>query len=274
MKIVTLLENTACDANLVCDHGLSLYIETRGHRILFDMGPDEKFVANAKALGVDLSRVDTAVLSHAHCDHGGGMEAFCAVNSAADIWVHSAASGAYYAVEAGKEPRCVDVRNTLEKVRDRLVYTDGILPMGEMILFSDVALDERALSASAMLCEKTEEGFCQDRFAHEQHLLVTEGGKTVLFAGCAHRGIVSIMEAAERVLGRRPDVTFGGFHLFRLAEGDPAGDDLIRETGEKLLAGDTVYYTGHCTGQYAYSKLKDILGDRLQPMQGGTVVEL
>ena len=41
MKITTLLENkTTCDA-LRCEHGLSLYIETAKHKILFDSGASD-----------------------------------------------------------------------------------------------------------------------------------------------------------------------------------------------------------------------------------------
>lgn len=73
MKIVTLLENTACRPGLRAARGLSLYVETRRHRILFDMGPDPQFLDNARELGIDLSTVDVAVLSHGHSDHGGGL---------------------------------------------------------------------------------------------------------------------------------------------------------------------------------------------------------
>ena len=107
MKIVTLLENTACDAGLCAAHGLSLYIETPKHKILFDMGPDARFLDNAKKLGVDLSAVDIAVLSHGHYDHGGGLRAFCEINSQADIFIHTDAFGDFYAVEEGKEPRYI-----------------------------------------------------------------------------------------------------------------------------------------------------------------------
>ena len=51
-------------------------------------------------------------------------------------------------------------------------------------------------------------------------------------------------------------------------------DRLIDMTGKALLEGETVYYTGHCTGDYAYEKLKEILGDRLQRMSGGVTVTI
>ena len=273
MKVVTLLENTSCREDVSCAHGLSLYIETAKNKILFDMGPDESFVKNAEVLGVDLVRVNMAILSHGHSDHGGGLEAFCQVNGTADVLVHPAAYGEFYALEEDG-PRYIGVKEQLEKAVGRTIPTAGALPMGQMLLFCNVPRDDRALESSAALHEKKGDEFVRDDFRHEQSLLVTENGKSVLFAGCAHRGVVNIIETAEFITGKRPDVVFGGFHMFRLAEGDPNGDALIEDTGRKLLEGNTVYYTGHCTGEYAYNKLKAILGDRLQPMTGGAVVEI
>ena len=72
MIITSLLENTTSRSGIAAEHGLSLYIETATHRILFDMGQTDLFARNAEALGVDLTHVDLAVLSHGHYDHGGG----------------------------------------------------------------------------------------------------------------------------------------------------------------------------------------------------------
>ena len=101
MKIITLLENTSSRPGLAAARGLSLYLEAAGRRVLFDMGPDASFLENARALGVDLSAVDTAVLSHGHSDHGGGLAAFCAINARAGIYLRREALGAYYAVLPG-----------------------------------------------------------------------------------------------------------------------------------------------------------------------------
>ena len=104
MKIITLMENQAC-GGLCAARGLSQYIETPKHKIVFDMGPDGGFIQNAKKLGVDLAAVDVAVLSHGHSDHGGGLRAFCEVNSQADVLVHPDAFGDFYAVVPGEAPR-------------------------------------------------------------------------------------------------------------------------------------------------------------------------
>ena len=74
MKFTVLMENTAPEGScLASEHGLSLYLEHRGHRLLLDAGSSGKFADNAAALGIDLSQVELAVLSHGHFDHGGGI---------------------------------------------------------------------------------------------------------------------------------------------------------------------------------------------------------
>lgn len=274
MKIVTLLENTACREGLRAAHGLSLYIETPRRRLLFDMGPNEDFLANAGALGVDLTAVDLAVLSHGHYDHGRGLAAFCRCNDHAPVYIHSDAFGAFYALDDGGAPRYIGLPRGLEAFRDRFVLTgDETVVDPELTLFAQPPAVFDAMAASAKLVEQTTDGFRPDEFRHEQDLLIRAEGKAVLICGCAHRGVVNIRSRAAELLGRMPDAVIGGFHLFELTPGEDA-DRLIDDTGRALLEGNTVYYTGHCTGPYAYERLSAILGDRLRPLTGGTVIEV
>lgn len=75
MKITALVENQSnCELKAV--HGLSLYIETAKHKLLFDLGPDDTLFENAEKRGIDLGRVDTVVISHGHSDHGGPLGSF------------------------------------------------------------------------------------------------------------------------------------------------------------------------------------------------------
>lgn len=276
MKVITLLENTACGEALCHAHGLSQYIETARHKILFDMGPDDGFLRNAQLLGVDLSAVDIAFLSHGHFDHGGGLRAFFTVNDHAKVYLHADAFGQYYAVEEDGTERYIGIDPALRAFSDRLVPTRGLTEIDEeLTLFDDIPNTFAAMDASARLKEKTADGaMAPDAFHHEQDLLIREGARAVVFGGCAHRGVVNIRSAAAALLGREPDAVVSGFHLFQLAAGDAAGDELIRRTGEALLQGDTVYYTGHCTGEYAFEKLHEILGDRLRRISGGGAVTL
>ena len=74
LQITTLIENEPDDKGaLKCEHGLSLYIEFQGKKILFDTGQTGAFLENAKALGKSLEAVDYILISHGHYDHSGGV---------------------------------------------------------------------------------------------------------------------------------------------------------------------------------------------------------
>lgn len=275
MKIVTLLENTSRRSGLAAARGLSLYLETARRRVLFDMGPDASFLENARVLGVDISAVDAAVLSHGHSDHGGGLAAFCGANQQAKIYLRREALGAYYAVLPGQEPGYIGLPPEAGDLAERFVYTGDLERLDEGLTLFSAVEDQPSLRAAApKLQEKTMEGFRPDGFAHEQHLLAEENGRAVLLAGCGHLGIVNTLRAAERRLGRRPDVVFGGFHLFELKPDAPESQALLAATAAELAEGTTVYYTGHCTGDWAFERLRETLGDRLRVMDCGAAAEL
>ena len=95
MKITVLTENTS-SCGLPCEHGLSLYIESNGKRILFDTGQTALFAENAERLGIDLSAVDICVISHGHYDHGGGLGRFLEINDRAPVYLSRHAFGSYF----------------------------------------------------------------------------------------------------------------------------------------------------------------------------------
>ena len=126
MKITVLMENTAVSERYLCRHGLSLYIETQRHKVLFDMGPDASFLENAKRLGVDISQVDVAFLSHGHYDHGGGLSAFLQENSRADVHVQAGVFGKYYAHDAHpKRIRYIGLDSALRDHSRLVVHRGG-----------------------------------------------------------------------------------------------------------------------------------------------------
>ena len=271
MKVTTLLENkTTCDA-LRCEHGLSLYIETAEHRILFDSGASDAFWKNAETLGIDLTRVDIAILSHAHNDHCGGLLTFLEGNKTAKVYLQKEAFGDYYVVTP---TRCayIGLDPKLHEYADRFIMAEGVTKIDdELTLFSGIKTHELLSEANATLREKVGEDYPRDPFRHEQDLLVTENRKTVLFAGCAHSGIVNIINRAQEVLGRAPDCVFAGFHLYNPSLGQPEPKTLVDAVGERLRGWQgTRYVTGHCTGGDAYAWLRETLGDRLDYMVTGT----
>lgn len=84
-KITTLVENCVYGRKLQAEHGLSLYIEIQGNRILFDTGASDLFIRNARLLRIDLQKVDYLILSHGHSDHTGGLRYFLELNTQATV---------------------------------------------------------------------------------------------------------------------------------------------------------------------------------------------
>lgn len=257
MKITVLTENTACRQNVSPQHGLSLWIETGDHRILFDMGQDDTFFQNAGKLGIDIREADIAVLSHGHYDHGGGLETFLRSNTGASIYVHEQAFGEYY---NGTE-KYIGLDQSLIP-NTRLIMTGGTQKLSDNLLLTDCN-DLTWACNSWGLKRKEGEKLSADSFLHEQYLEITEGGKRILISGCSHKGIVNIAGYF------RPDVLIGGFHLNKLEDGNE-----LKTIAEALLSGDTIYYTGHCTGEKQFAQLKEIMGDRLHRLSTGVTFEI
>ena len=263
MKISMLMENTPFADGFQFEHGLSIHIETESHRILFDMGQSDGFIANAKRLGIDLVAVDVAVLSHGHYDHGGGLEAFLAVNSKALVYVSQYAFDSCF---SGTE-RYIGLKPELNGhprfrfVKEQLTLND------ELELF---ACNERArpfVMDSYGLNTLRNNALIPDDFRHEQYLLIQERGKSVLISGCSHKGILNIMSWFA------PDVLIGGFHFMKV---DPSSPEhtVLDEASQALAQADTQYYTCHCTGLAQYEYLKARMGDQLQYLAAGQQIIL
>lgn len=259
MKITTLIENTTLREDLTAEHGLSLYIETGKHTILFDAGQTGAFADNAEKLGIDLKKVDICILSHGHYDHGGGLKRFLEINSHAPVYVSQFAFGEYFSSDhyigldanlAGN-PRLIPVSDVLELAKGMTLCSCNDLQrpfhfgvFGQSVRKNGVHTD--------------------DSYLHEQYLLLEEQGKRYCFSGCSHKGVLNILSWFQ------PDVFFGGFHFIRM---DPHGRELT-EAARQLSQTPARYFTGHCTGQEQYAVLKEALSDRLHYLHTGTVIEL
>ena len=273
MKITALVENTTNNPSLGTQHGLSFYIEANGRKILFDMGADTLFLQNAEKLGVEIASVDLAVISHGHDDHGGGLSAFLAHNASAPVYLNRRAFGHYY-TKRMKMPVYIGLDQGLERSR-RMIFVDDFTELGSgLTLFSGVTAREYASPSNARLFMRKGQKMESDDFLHEQSLLIQEEGKAVLIGGCAHCGIVNILERSKEILGRAPDVVVSGFHLYEM--GIPMRDEIrfVGSIAKRLRQEPTHYYTCHCTGRHAFDLMKEDLGQQLQYIAAGDTVEL
>ncbi len=270
MKITALVENLQGTIPCQTEHGLSLYIETKHHTILSDAGQSDILLSNASLLGKDLTRVDSVFLSHGHYDHSGGILPFQGVNPDAAIYMHEEAGGNYYHKSMhtekyiGIDPDILALSQVhLLSVKDRTWVLDD-----EISVFSGVTKRELWPEGNKILKKMVGDDFLQDEFAHEIYLVIQEEGRYTLISGCAHNGILNIMDKFEELYGREPDVVISGFHMMRKEYRD-CDLALIHEIGRALKEKKTKYYTCHCTGEVAYEILEEELGEQISYLYCG-----
>lgn len=274
MKIVCLVENTSISPEYKCKHGLSFFIETENHKILFDLGPDGLFLENAKKLNVDIASVDTVIISHGHLDHGGALGYFLQNNKSAKVYIHRAAFNKHYTKVLGI-PVFIGLDRSL-KNHPQIIYTDDSFVIdSEIELFSNVQGSECYPTANSRLFVKRGgESKEQDDFEHEQNLIIKQNGKYTLMAGCAHKGILNIKRKAEKIIDRELDFLISGFHLSNPIPRKIENEELIKELANKLKLSSTMYYTCHCTGLVAFPILKNILSEQINYLSVGSSIKL
>lgn len=259
IKVIVLAENTAHNLDFAYEHGLSLYIETEKHKILFDSGQTSIFSSNASLLGVDLRKVDVAVLSHGHYDHGGGFERFLKINKTTPIYVNRNAFGKFY---NGTE-KYIGLSETLQS--NRIVLTDDTMKIDDELTLC-TCNDKKTVYPidSAGLKVKIANGFEDDMFVHEQYLIINDSGRKIVVSGCSHKGILNIMNWLK------PDVFIGGFHFMK-QEIAAGGNAVLDEAAKILNSFPTVYYTCHCTGLEQYAYMKEKMDVRLHYLSSGKI---
>jgi len=275
MRIINLVENELGETGCEAAHGLSFYVETENHKLLFDTSPSEVVLRNAQKLGVDLTAVDTVILSHGHYDHSGGIIAFMELNPNAKIYMQHNAGGDYYAYDGeDKGFRYIGIdKKILSLPQVQLLEGDTKID-DELQLFT---VDKRAFplpSTNKRLRELRGVEYKQDEFKHEQNLLLTADGKKILFCGCAHNGILNVMETLERKFGKEllPDLVIGGFHLMKRTEFSETDTAEVSEIANRLKSYKAHFTTCHCTGLPVFNQMKEIMGDQLSYVRSGDEV--
>ena len=181
MKLTILYDNIAPDhpSGLQTGWGFSCLIETNNRSVLFDTGWDGGvLLENMEELGLSHKKLDAVVISHKHWDHMGGLPQ-----------VLQQFRPKYVVVPASfSQPlkREMGTRTTVREVSDPEELFPGVMSTGDM---------------------DSPDG------PREQAVVLETGKGLVLVTGCAHPGLVRLMDRA-REFGELRGV-LGGFHDFK-----------------------------------------------------------
>lgn len=278
MKIQVLIDNIAscCGSRkLFGEWGLSVYVEFEGKRYLLDTGASHLFAKNAGVMGVDLSKIDMGVLSHAHFDHSDGMARFFALNKTAPFYLREGAGeNCYHAHKLlGRFTYHEYIgihKGFLKRFADRIRFAEGdvqIAPNVYLVPHKTPGLE--SIGECAHLSVKENGKYRYDSFDHEQSLVFDTPKGLFVMNSCSHGGADNIVKEIEATFpGKKIYAILGGFHLFRYK------DEVVRAFAERLRELDVQkIYTGHCTGNRAFEILREVLGDRAEQMRCGLTIE-
>jgi 7,8-dihydropterin-6-yl-methyl-4-(beta-D-ribofuranosyl)aminobenzene 5'-phosphate synthase len=256
-RITVLYDAFGKDAKMTKDWGYAALVEINGKRILFDTGDDPAILAkNVRAKGVDLTKLDFAVLSHRHSDHVGGLSYLLSVNPNVKIYAPKEGFGIFGSDLPGKFYR------KDESLPAEMRYYNGAPP--EVMRFGTVfpgahiqVIDKTTEVAPGITLIALVSDAPGTKELKELSLAINTPDGIVLVVGCSHPGIETIAAEAAKI---DPHIHFiaGGFHLV------VTQDAAIEKTAMSLQDTYKVDYIapGHCTGEPTFATMQRVFGDR------------
>jgi 7,8-dihydropterin-6-yl-methyl-4-(beta-D-ribofuranosyl)aminobenzene 5'-phosphate synthase len=189
--------------------GLSLFIQDETDSVLFDTGPDDSFLHNAAMMGVDLTRLTAAVLSHGHYDHCGGVPW---LPDNCRIVCHPQVSNERYSAItfSGFTARLKKLSLNTDYSHHPMVYSSAPLPIGERFMWSGEIPVEKQRAYGVMGDNSASVDYVKD----EGVLIYKSDRGLIIFIGCGHRGVIDIVRHCQKITGvHHIHALFGGFHL-------------------------------------------------------------
>lgn len=276
MRITVLVENTG-PSEFKIEHGLSLYIEFNDKKYLLDAGPSDSFFKNAHALSIDLDRVDKAVLSHGHYDHGDGFMVF--LNQYKDKVVYGAKNifDDYYSGSGGSI-HYIGLSSKLKQMKNRFNTISKDTKIDEKIyLILDDVSNTKEIGVQKKLYKKVDDVLQPDNFNHELSLVFDTPKGLVICNSCSHAGLESIVDNIKKRLNKPVYAYVGGLHM-KSTKNHIETSSFTEEQIQNLciFIEKNIQYvlTGHCTGNVSYDLLKKYLKDRIDFLTTGKTIEI
>jgi len=269
-RITVLYDAFGKSSDMKMDWGFAAFIEVGGKRILFDTGNNaEIFAHNVKTKGIDLTKLDFAVVSHRHGDHTSGLNHLIEVNPSVKIYTPKENFGVFGAAWPGT------FYKRQESLPDEMRYYGGNAP--ETVRFGTpwpkgnfTWITETTEVAPGFHLILLKGPWGVDLDVMELSLAIDTPDGVVLVVGCSHPTLEKIVEATMAKINKPINLIIGGTHLL------PAKPDDIKQIATSLRDKWKVAHVAptHCTGEPAFAALKEAFADRYVYAGLGSTLQL
>ncbi len=240
---------------------MSVHIKIGTEEVLVDLGSKNGFLLhNLPALNLKIDDISRVVLSHAHSDHTGGLNAFLKARTKPIhiiahpfVFEEKTSNTMGHQGNIGLPPITQDCA---EKMRLQLsakpvqvlpnLYTIGEVPLSERLEKQGVA----------EVLHRVGDSYCWDPVLDDLSLVLNARDGLVLITGCCHAGLLNVCQKAAGLFNRKILAIIGGTHM---AEYTSADVEHVAAT-LKDLYGVPQLYLCHCTGEAAICQLKQKFG--------------
>lgn len=271
---ITILSTMLADEGFG-EWGFAALVEADGRRILFDTGAnDDTVLRNVRILGVDLSTVETVVLSHNHADHTTGLMplrrsvAASAPKALATLYAGKGLFWPRVGADGQADDRTARMRREYEESGGRVIDVEGPTEIAPGVwLTGPVPRVHAERNWSQLGRVRTERGDVEDTVPEDMALvLATERGLVYVF-GCGHAGVINTLDYGRKAIDPAGVyAVIGGLHLFAADEAH------LQWTGDRLKTFGVQQLVGaHCTGIEAVYRLRVLAGLTRQTCLVGSV---
>lgn len=277
VKLTILCENCVEKASpygLLGEYGFSCLVETGDGSYLFDTGGGLTIINNAARLGIDLSRLDGIILSHGHFDHTGGLKQVLEKTGPIAVYAHPDLFSRRFSSHGGPI-RNIGIawdQKELEALGADFQLAKDPVKIAEKVLLSGCVprVNPHETGDSRLLIEGAEGKHVSDPLEDDLSLILRTDKGLVLLLGCAHAGLINIIDHAVAVTGeKRIHAILGGTHLMY------SGKDQLKATMDRLENAEVTHIgASHCTGRNGALALAERFGERFFSATVGNGLEI
>ena len=275
MKITIniLCDNSISRSGFIGEHGFSALIERGQEKYLFDTGPGMSLPLNLKALDKELNGLKKIFLSHGHYDHTGSLKWVIEQTGKIEVVAHPDIFSRHMRLDP-RNPRnppryigCPFTEEALEDIGATFTFLDHMAEAGPGLWFlSGIDRDPEKLPEDTRLVLKQGERFVPDPLLDDASLLLETDTSPVLILGCAHTGILNILDYVQNTMQiTRLRAILGGTHL--MFYGPEVLDQVIKRFEDFAI---DLIAVSHCTGMRAAIRLANHFRDRFMLASAGT----